>query len=90
MLFSLRSFASPSLLWALPRTDGKISPRPPVCLCASSKTDTAAPLRGTRWGRPVLVRSAGIDHTSWPMLISSQVAFLTSPERAAVKTRKDT
>ena len=39
-----------------PLDAGRISPTPPVCSLAASRTASAGVLKGTLWGLPVLVR----------------------------------
>ncbi len=70
-----------------PVGDGNTSPFAPVRSAASLMIFRAGLLRGTRWGRPVLVRSPGISHVSVVTSISSHVALRTSPLLVAVRVR---
>ena len=67
--------------------DGNTSPVASVRSAALLMILRADLLRGTRCGRPVLVRSPGISHVSVVRSIWFHVAFRTSPLLVAVKVR---
>ena len=67
--------------------DGKHSPEPSSSSRASINTSRAWALRGTRCSMPAFMREPGIVQVAPSMSISSQVAPLASPDRAAVSTK---
>ena len=87
MRFSRTSLEIVELDSGFPVGDGNTSPFAPVQSAAFSMILRAGLLRGTRCGRPVLVRWPGISHMSLLRSISSHVAFRTSPLRVAVRVR---
>ena len=72
----------------LPRGLGNTSAFPLLSVRAASRTCSARRVRGTRCSRFALVRVAGTVHTWSSVSISAHSAPRTSPDLAAVNTRK--
>ena len=88
MLFSLQSLLMVALLMVRPVGEGETRPRLPDFESAVARTASGVmTLSGTRCSFPVLVCSGGIVQVAVARLISSQVAFLVSPLRVAVRVR---
>ena len=86
MLFSLQSLLMVALHRGFPLGAGKISPTPPDCSLALSRTTRADLLRGTRWGLLVLVRVPGI---AWLVEVTgARKRFLSWQRRSHQNTKR--